>query len=1638
MKTYIKHIYILFLISLTGFQVQAQDYSRPAVECYGGLSVSSYSGNLYADRQDLYIPGRGPELDLKFHYNSGKRNMDVGLGNGWFFGFFWRYSKDSLDNVLLDRPNGRQDYFVEQFGSFPAPPGVYDSLSLFNDTILLKQKDGLRIYFDDPTHRRVTRMVDPNGNQMTFAYSNGLLDSVIDASGRSLLFTWANNHITKIKDPNGAVDRDFLYEYNGDGNLVKVTDPLGQVIEYEYDTYGNLIQMTDKNGNVIQISYTTFLAVDRVVTCFTTHDFSYNAKYNKTYLVETVNGQRQVSNYEFDEDGNLMHEKGNCCGFEATYTYDSDNNITSITDANGGVTSYTYDNRGNRISETTPDGATWLYNYEPVYNRMVSKTDPRGYTTNWTYDAFGNKNQIAYPGNFGEIFVYDGDGNMLSFTDKNGHTTTCTYDVHGYMLSKVDPLGHGEIFTYDLRGNMLTQTDKNGNTTTYVYDLLNRNIQKLLPLGYQNLMTYDGNDNMLSMTDANGHTTAFGYDPLDRVVSIEDALGHVASMKYDERGNMIEYIDMNGNLTRHVFNSRNKLVEKIDPLGHVTSFDYDGLGNRTAETDANGNVTSYSYDGNNRLINTQDALGNTAEVTYDLVGNISAETDKNGNTTSFMYDGLNRLIRVTDALANQMSKTYDGNGNILSETDKNGNTTYYEYDAVNRMVKETNALNHVRRNRFDPNGNKITSINGRGDSVLIAYDSLNRVVQVTDELGNVMTRSYDGVGNRVALTNFRGITTQLTYDAVNRLVANTDAYGNSILYTYDPNGNKLTETDKNGNVSTFAYDAMNRLVTHTDGAGQTVSHTYDGNGNPIQFDAMNGNVITYTYDALNRPVDVRDAKGLMEAYSFDANRNLTGKTNGENETTQYGYDALNRLISETDPLGNVTTYEYDAQGNKIRMIDPLGRQTSYGHDALNRKISTVNALNETVSRVFDENRNLTQYIDARGNINRRTFDAKNQLIRETFPGGEKRDYTYDAEGNRISMLDGRGVTTLFEYDSLNRLSKRDYPTGIDETYTFDANGNTLTATNLAGTITRTYDGDNRMTSESMAGKTLTISHDLINNKRVYTYPSGVQVTEELEERGLIGLLKIFNDTIMNTSFDLANRKTANLLGNGLTTNHAYDGRGNPVSITHSGGVANLGYVYDAFGNRLSEAQNHHPVSSNLYTYDAVYRLQDFREGTLVGQNIPSPTERDQFTYDGAFNLSTLNDNGTTLSFTSNSNNQYTARSGGTPVNYTYDADGNMTGDGNYSFTYNSNYQLTEVDNGLTATYTYDAFGRRATKTVGSTVTQFFYLDKKLIEEFDGTGAHQASYFYGPTMDEPVAMERAGTLYYYHQNEQSSVVAMTDSSGNVIERYSYDGFGKIAIMDASYASRASSAIGNPILYTGQYFDQESGLYYFRARHFHPKLGRFMQRDPLGFNDGPNLYHGHFLPSDTDPLGLAGKFEIELAGFSAYDGLGGGASVAMEIEGVDCCKNKQKIVDGIKKITYKVTAQVGIGVGGSVTIAGESVDLSITGPQYSETMSLMIENKICDGPFDKATICKENAVDMGLQGGAALVAGVTLALTAKGSIKFCSEAWAFGGKLDVSFCGELSMKVDANLGPLKWTVFEVPGLPNGCYSVFTFNW
>ncbi len=317
--------------------------------------------------------------------------------------------------------------------------------------------------------------------------------------------------------------------------------------------------------------------------------------------------------------------------------------------------------------------------------------------------------------------------------------------------------------------------------------------------------------------------------------------------------------------------------------------------------------------------------------------------------------------------------------------------------------------------------------------------------------------------------------------------------------------------------------------------------------------------------------------------------------------------------------------------------------------------------------------------------------------------------------------------------------------------------------------------------------------------------------------------------------------------------------------------------------------------------------------------------------------------GTTETRTHNDVNALTGRTigEGDPISLSYDAAGNVTQDGDsngdHKYTWDYRNRLIEVEEkqsgnwNTVGEYKYDAQNRRVLKVVtnkGSLngTTRFLWggvSDWQCLEERDSSGDLVARFTYSPGYIDAVAVQErdlnsdddfadANEVVYYHSSTLSTVYVLSDSGGSVIERYEYDGYGAVTVLDADHSDDADgiSDVENPYLFTGRRLDLESDLMQYRNRYYAPTLGRFISRDPVGYEGGYGLYaYVSSRPTKaTDVLGKQWSVPSPFDPYDPYDPCDPRvrdcvlrwARQAARIAGdeADCIMNCRKIASGIK--------------------------------------------------------------------------------------------------------------------------------------------
>ena len=356
--------------------------------------------------------------------------------------------------------------------------------------------------------------------------------------------------------------------------------------------------------------------------------------------------------------------------------------------------------------------------------------------------------------------------------------------------------------------------------------------------------------------------------------------------------------------------------------------------------------------------------------------------------------------------------------------------------------------------------------------------------------------------------------------------------------------------------------------------------------------------------------------------------------------------------------------------------------------------------------------------------------------------------------------------------------------------------------------------------------------------------------------------------VINCAYDAGNRETSRLFGNGLTASMTYRADNTKQSITVNESSVTLAdlsfsYSYDANKNVTAETYDSGSVlSSSNFTasYDPADRITGWNRSGGESQNWTLDLIGNWNNTAGNLSGSTFNENRS-----HNDTHELTAIAG---TALSYDAKGNMTVNQiSRDFTWDIDNHLSNVSEtaGNVADYEYDALGRRVKKTVASSGKQtvFVCMGQRVVSEHkrnDSSSPYELEreYVYVSYIDDIAAkIEIDGaseSTLYYHRDRQYNVRGLTDSNGDVQELYTYTAYGQQQIFDSLGTARASTAQNNLYGFTGRYLDEETGLWYFRARYFDDGQGRFISRDPLGHVDGFNLYAGYFAESyGLDPTG-----------------------------------------------------------------------------------------------------------------------------------------------------------------------------------------
>ncbi len=867
--------------------------------------------------------------------------------------------------------------------------------------------------------------------------------------------------------------------------------------------------------------------------------------------------------------------------------------------------------------------------------------------------------------------------------------------------------------------------------------------------------------------------------------------------------------------------------------GITYSFDSDKK--ITAISDRNANTIGFAYTGNN-LTTVTDPSGRNVVLAFS--GNkIATITDPSGNIHTFSYRGQN-LTGVSSQIAgvgtSGWSYTYYDNSFMHTKTDPLNNTTTYYYDGDHRLVQSTDPENKNRSFVYTPSQLLTQMVEKDGGVWKFKYNAkLGVLTEKEDPYGYKEKYGFfpsgdPNYGRIQYIEDQGGKRTWFTFDSSGNgnPTSFTDAQNNRTDYTYN-SLHKVTRIEYSGNprpVSELNYDAQGNLTYFKDPMGNETQFANDTRGNLTGIQSIGNSLvnITYTYDSSNYLRTITDNRtGAQTQLEYDSGGNLSVHKDPMTPTndTTFEYNGFNKIKRVTDPEGNIITFYRDLMGNLASMTDANSKTTSYEYNYRGQVTKITDAMNNFTQFAYGSGcppcgtgvEKLTRVTDALGKTTVFEYDLAGKLTKETDPLGKFKTYSYNIPQNRITKTDEDGMAIHYTYDDLYRLIQISYPNSTTATFGYDARGNLTSAVNPNIRYSPiVYDLNDRLTSiQDSNGKTVNYQYNSLNQRSQmvadgrtinYSYDNGNRLSHVLSPGPVAMIL-----------YDLAGRRQTLTYLNGVTTTYTRNRSGFLTNLlTRYNGqttINSFSYTPDGMSNRTNMIDL---AGEHDYAYDNTYQLTQ-----ATHPNMPL----EQFTYDALGNR-----------LTSQGQSPSTGRS----TEYLYDFENRLI-----EFNYT----------GMLAQYKYDPFGRRIERNVNGTITRYLYDGPNIVTEYDGSWNVKAQYVSTLDIDDPLTVTQGANTYYYQEDGLGSVVNLTGSAGNVVKTYTYKSFGEI--------HSETGSLVQPFTFIGREYDPESGLYFYRARYYDPRAGRFLTKDPRGFMGGDvNLYR--FVLNNPvnfrDPLGL----------------------------------------------------------------------------------------------------------------------------------------------------------------------------------------
>ncbi|MCU7712677.1 DNRLRE domain-containing protein [Priestia sp. JV24] len=1214
-------------------------------------------------------------------------------------------------------------------------------------------------------------------------------------------------YLTLTKDSNGfyfeSTNQDII-AFRSDGKLDYQKDANGNKTTFSY-VNGKIASITDASARSVSLSYTgnfvSKITYENQVTTFT---------YNGDELIEskTPNGRTYKYGYE---DGKLR------------FIYDPKHTVDKPS-----VTEYEYDNVG----------------------KLIKVTDTLKRVTSVSYDTDARKTTVTNPKGSKDIYAYNEDGNPLStIIDSNNLKLTTTYDYdNNNLIKQIDPKDQQESspttsYTYDNSGNVLTSTDAYG-TERYEYNK-NNDIVKIT--------SQEGDPNSDSPEDKKESTIA--YDNVNAISETDQGAKTSSISNYDSFGNIIE--------TSDDLSTANNLV--TNP-GFEASLDTEWIKKSSADDGSFSAVTDSapgSFSGDKVLSIQPQRKTDAAEGTHSYIAATQTITGLEGGKT-YTLSALVKGDQLKNAYAFFNVYKYKGTEFAGSESSR-----------FNKITGNTKWKERQFTFKTDPGTTKaviyleVESHKGPVSGAAL-FDNIQVEEGPVSSNFNVVTNSgfeqndagwvksigssaegptkwaieNEGFGGEQSISLERTSTGQATVNIQQDITLNQTTARNITL-----TGLSKAENVKNSDNKLSQDYSLWAYVTFKDGSTGNYKAMF-----PLGTHDWSRSAVTINSGDLNKSIQkIRIHAIFRNAFTgkvyFDDIRLLE-----DNQLTRYTYDSNKNYLNKiTDEKGNTQQFSYDEYGNKTAEINPKGQIKNYQYN-LDNQLTKVNSSNTSIEYEYNPDGEMAKKIIKSGTktqILNYEYDLENNLVASIDALNNKTSYSYDNNGNQVKMVTPDNHSIEWGYDTADRVTNEKRDGALAFTYEYDANGQETKVSDVINNTNRTksYDQSGQLVGMKDRGGSfewkyksgsdklveLSFSHSGISKKTNYYYNSLDQNIEVVDSK----------NKHYRFNYDEKGNVRTYSTGNDSGSTYSYDAAGKLISLdigtANNDNILSESYKYDENNNKteVNTYKNDGTLDSTLsYEYDSIDQL--------IKETLSNGVTK-EYTYDGFGNRTSV-----TVKETGKAAQQTNAEfnTANELVKYgleeiTYDKNGNRLTDGKYKYTWNAANQLTSItkigETKAFATYKYDNNDRRIEKKVNDKVTHFFYDGEDInpLYETDENGNVIRSYVYSDN-GMRLSMETNGANYYYHYNSHGDVIALTDETGKIVVKYTYDAWGN----STKYLTPGENDPNSPFTYAGYMQDEETGMYYLIARYYQPNQGVFLSKDPQpGENDNPISQNGY---------------------------------------------------------------------------------------------------------------------------------------------------------------------------------------------------